>query len=68
MRGQNAEIPSGRIEGAGREFSVHTRGDLSQPDEFARIVVAEQNGNTVHLSDVAKVDLKRVRRLLPYAN
>src|SRR6185436_1271280 len=55
LRTQNAEIPSGRIEGSGREFSVHTRGDLSQPGEFARIVVAENQGSTVHLSDVAEI-------------
>ncbi|HET7224419.1 MAG TPA: efflux RND transporter permease subunit [Candidatus Eisenbacteria bacterium] len=52
---QNADIPSGRIEGEGREFSVDTHGDLAQPDEFAKIVVAERNGAPVHLSDVADV-------------
>ena len=55
LRGQNAQIPSGRIEGAGREFSVHTRGDLTQPEEFAAIVVAEQQNRLVRLGDVAEV-------------
>ncbi len=55
LRGQNAEIPSGRIEGRGREFSVHTRGDLTRPEEFAAIVVASQDERTIHLGDVADV-------------
>src|SRR4029079_13509739 len=57
LRTQNAEVPSGRIEGSGREFSVHTRGDLSQPGEFANIVVADQGGAPVHLSDVAEIKI-----------
>jgi len=57
LRGQNVEIPSGRIEGRGREFSVHTRGDLTQPEEFAAIVVATQGDRLVHLSDVADVSV-----------
>jgi multidrug efflux pump len=55
LQGQNAEVPSGRIEGKGREFSVHTRGDLTQPEEFAAIVVANQGDRIVHLGDVADV-------------
>ena len=55
LHNQNAEIPSGRIEGRGREFSVHTRGDLSQPEEFANIVVANPGDHAVHLNDVADV-------------
>ena len=55
LEGQNAEVPSGRIEGKGREFSVHTRGDLTQPDEFSAIVVSQQGDRVVHLSDVAEV-------------
>ena len=55
LRTQNAEIPSGRIEGRGREFSVHTRGDLTKPEEFAAIVLTTQGDRPVHLSDVAEV-------------
>ncbi len=57
LRGQNAEIPSGRIEGRGREFSVHTRGDLASPEEFSAIIVSNQNGKPVHLSDVAQIQV-----------
>ena len=55
LRTQNVEIPSGRIEGRDREFSVHTQGDLAKPEEFQSIVVASHGGRIVHLSDVADV-------------
>ena len=55
LQGQNAEVPSGRIEGKGREFSVHTRGDLTTPEEFAAIVVSNQGDRLIHLGDVADV-------------
>ncbi len=35
IRQENVEIPGGRVEGQGREFSVRTRGDLATPEEFA---------------------------------
>jgi multidrug efflux pump len=57
LRGQNAQIPSGRIEGAGREFSVHTRGDLTRPEEFSAIVVSQQENRVVRLGDVADVQV-----------
>jgi multidrug efflux pump len=55
LRSENAEIPSGRVEGRGREFSVRTRGDLSRPEEFAAIVVAQREDRPVRLADVAEV-------------
>jgi multidrug efflux pump len=51
----NQEIPSGRVEGRGREFSVRTRGDLNRPEEFAGIVVASRDGVPIKLGDVADV-------------
>jgi multidrug efflux pump len=57
LRSENAEIPSGRIEGAGREFAVRTRGDLSTPQEFAAMTVAETGGRIVRLGDVARVEV-----------
>jgi multidrug efflux pump len=55
IQGQNAEIPSGRIEGEGREFSVRTRGELADPEAFGAIFVAQIGDRAVHLSDVAEV-------------
>ncbi|MGH7731414.1 MAG: efflux RND transporter permease subunit [Candidatus Eiseniibacteriota bacterium] len=57
LRAGNAEIPSGRVEGRGREFSVRTRGDLSTPGEFAAIVVAQQGDRPVRVGDVADVQV-----------
>jgi multidrug efflux pump len=57
LRTENAEIPSGRIEGRGREFAVRTRGDLQTAAEFGSIVVTSQGGAPVRLSDVARVEL-----------
>jgi multidrug efflux pump len=57
LRAGNVEIPSGRVEGRGREFSVRTRGDLSRPEEFAAIVVAQQGEKPVRLGDVADVQV-----------
>jgi len=55
IQGQNAEIPSGRIEGEGREFSVRTRGELADPAQFGAIFLAQRGDQAVHLSDVAEV-------------
>jgi multidrug efflux pump len=52
---ENAEIPAGRVEGKGREFSVRTRGDLVTAEEFGAIIVKQQGTETVRLSDVAEV-------------
>jgi multidrug efflux pump len=57
LRAGNAEIPSGRVEGHGREFSVRTRGDLSRPEEFAAIVIAQEGDRPVRIGDVADVRL-----------
>jgi len=57
LRSENAEIPSGRIEGRGREFAVRTRGDLEKAEDFASVVIATQGGAPVRLSDVAEVQV-----------
>jgi multidrug efflux pump len=57
LQNENAEIPSGRVEGHGREFSVRTRGDLTTPEEFASIIVAQQGDRPVRLGDVADVQV-----------
>ncbi len=55
IRTGNAEIPGGRIEGEGREFSVRTRGELQTAEEFAAIVITQQGEHKVRLRDVADV-------------
>ena len=56
IRRENAEIPAGRVEGSGREFSVRTRGDLVTAEEFGAIIVRQAGDETVRLRDVAQVE------------
>jgi multidrug efflux pump len=57
IRRENAEIPAGRVEGAQREFSVRTRGELSTPEEFGAIIVLQTQDDLVRLRDVAEVNV-----------
>ncbi|MEO5617095.1 MAG: efflux RND transporter permease subunit [Candidatus Eisenbacteria bacterium] len=57
LRAGNAEIPSGRVEGKGREFAVRTKGDLDRPEQFASIVLTADGDRTVKLGDVAQIEL-----------
>lgn len=57
LRAQNLEVPSGRIEGAQREFSVLAETDLNTPEQFAAIVLRNSNGLLVRLGDVARIEV-----------
>ncbi len=57
IRRENAEIPAGRVEGAQREFSVRTRGELTTPEEFGAIIVLQTRDDLVRLRDVAEVNV-----------
>ncbi|RJP62397.1 MAG: efflux RND transporter permease subunit [Ignavibacteriales bacterium] len=55
IRGENAEIPGGRVEGQLREFAVRTRGELAKPEEFGAIIISQKDNDVVRLRDVAEV-------------
>jgi multidrug efflux pump len=55
LRGQNLEVPAGRIESEQREFSVTTRTDLNTATQFEQVALRTVNGHTVRLRDVARV-------------
>ncbi len=55
IRGENAEIPGGRVEGSKREFAVRTRGELAKPEEFGAIIISHKDNDVVRLRDVADV-------------
>jgi len=57
IRSRNVEIPAGRIESDNREFTVRSLGELRTPQEFGDLVVANQDGQLVRLSDLAQVEL-----------
>ncbi|MDH5287870.1 MAG: efflux RND transporter permease subunit [Betaproteobacteria bacterium] len=55
IRRQNAEIPAGRIESTSREFTVVAETDLTTPEQFAGIVVANVGGYPVRVRDLGTV-------------
>ncbi|HEY9548180.1 MAG TPA: efflux RND transporter permease subunit, partial [Kiloniellaceae bacterium] len=57
LRQQNVEVPSGRIEGVDREFTVLSRTGLVTPVEFGRIVLKDVDGFPVRMRDVARVEI-----------
>ncbi|MCU0668753.1 MAG: efflux RND transporter permease subunit [Myxococcota bacterium] len=57
LRRENVDLPSGRIEGAGREFTVRTLGELDTARAFEELVVANVKGQPVRLRDVGRVEV-----------
>ncbi len=54
LRQQNVEIPSGRIEGQQREFTVLAATDLNTPKAFDAVILRDNGaGSVVRLKDVA---------------
>ncbi len=56
LRRENVEIPSGRIEGKAREFSIRTEGEFRSPEEFNDLVIAYREGAPVRLRDVGRAE------------
>ncbi len=52
LKKENLELPSGRIEGDNTELTIKTYGKLSTPDEFNKLILKQENGSIVRLSDV----------------
>lgn len=57
IRRQNVELPSGRVEGQMREFTVRTESGLRTAEQFRDIVLRAQDGYLLRLGEVAKVEL-----------
>ena len=58
IRQQNLEIPAGRIETPGKEFTVIAATELTSPEEFKKIVLNDgTKEGFVRLGDVATVEL-----------
>ncbi|OQY66094.1 MAG: hypothetical protein B6D46_11500 [Polyangiaceae bacterium UTPRO1] len=54
---ENVDLPSGRVEGARREFTVRTLGEVASAEDFRALVVAERAGEPIRLGDVARVEV-----------
>jgi multidrug efflux pump len=65
---QNVEIPSGRIEGKFREFTIRTLGELKNPEQFDRLVIKHINGRNIYLSDIgyARIGARNDRSLVRF--
>lgn len=57
LRSQNVMIPAGRIESEMREFSVVSSTDLQTVEQFKDVIVANVQGYSVRMSDVAEVQI-----------
>ena len=57
LRGQNVEVPAGRIESSQVEFSVLSQTDMRLPSEFEQIVLKQADGYPIRLRDVGRVEL-----------
>jgi hydrophobe/amphiphile efflux-1 (HAE1) family protein len=52
LRSNNIELPSGRLEGPEREFTLRTLGELSTPDEFNQLIIKTVNGTPIRMNDI----------------
>jgi multidrug efflux pump len=57
LQRENVDIPSGRVEGVDREFTVRTLGELKTAEGYGALVVANIDGEPVRLRDLARVDV-----------
>lgn len=57
LKGQNIEVPAGRIESREREFTLLTKTDLNDVDEFKNIIIRNDEGYPVRIKDVARVEI-----------
>lgn len=52
LSSENVELPSGRIEGANTELTIRTRGRMTTPKEFNDLIIRENRGQYIRLSDI----------------
>ncbi len=58
LRSQNIELPAGRIDSVGREFTVRVKRAYETADDFAQLVISRgADGHLVRLGEVAKVEI-----------
>jgi HAE1 family hydrophobic/amphiphilic exporter-1 len=56
LQRQNMEVPAGRVERGSSERLVRVTGRITDPRQFADVIVATRDGQTVRLGDVARVE------------
>ncbi|MCX6566178.1 MAG: efflux RND transporter permease subunit [Candidatus Aminicenantes bacterium] len=65
IRGENLNLPAGRVKGQAQDFLIRTKAEFTDLDEMLNIVVANVGGEPVYLKDVAAVkdDFKTQRTI-----
>lgn len=53
---QNLEVPAGRLERGDQEQLVRVAGRITDPDQFADIIIANRNGQPIRLGQIAHVE------------
>ena len=54
---ENVDLPSGRIEGAEREFTVRTLGELATAEAFEQLIVTNAGREPIRLRDLGRVEV-----------
>jgi len=57
LRRENVDIPSGRVEGTDREYTVRSLGELRTVAGYENLIVATVKGEPIRLRDVASVEV-----------
>lgn len=57
LRSNNIEFPAGRVQDPQRNFTVISDTKIKTPEEFAKIIIAERNGQMIRLKDIAEIKL-----------
>ena len=57
LNSENVELPSGRIEGGSTELTIRTRGRMLNKEEFNNLIIKEDRGQFVRLSDIGYAEL-----------
>ena len=57
LKGQNVELPAGKVAGGNTELSVRTLGRLYTEADFNNLIVGNINGRDIHLSDIGEAVL-----------
>jgi HAE1 family hydrophobic/amphiphilic exporter-1 len=69
LQRQNVEAPAGRVESGTREELVRVTGRITDPLQFASVVVANRGGQPVRLSQIARIeDATEEERSLAFVN
>ena len=54
---ENIELPSGRVEGDLTELTLRTLGLLQTPEQFNNLILRQEGGNIIRLSDIGTAEL-----------